>query len=76
MKLQADCPLNCHSLSLHPQTGEEEEEASKEKQPQARLESVWNSLQMPDAQRLDMAIKYSCGDFFNKLMEVRLCAVV
>lgn len=48
---------------------EEEEENNKEKQPQHRLETVWNSLQMPDALRLDMAIKYSCGEFFSKLTE-------
>ena len=58
-------------MHVHPQGGDEEEE-SKEKLPQARLESVWNSLQMPDSQRLDMAIKYSCGEFFAKLMEVRI----
>ena len=62
-------------MRVHPQGGDEEEE-SKEKLPQARLESVWNSLQMPDSQRLDMAIKYSCGEFFAKLMEVRECAPV
>nr|KAG5696309.1 hypothetical protein BaRGS_027919 [Batillaria attramentaria] len=49
--------------------GDEEDENSKEKQPQQRLEAVWNSLQMPDALRLDMAIKYSCGDFFSRLQE-------
>ncbi|XP_076443438.1 coiled-coil domain-containing protein 87-like isoform X3 [Babylonia areolata] len=52
------------------ETGEEEEEeGSGERQPQERLEAVWSSLQMPDAQRLDMAIKYSCDAFFNRLLE-------
>lgn len=52
------------------QMGEEaNDEGSKEKEPQNRLEAVWNSLQMPDALRLDMAIKYSCGEFFSRLIE-------
>ncbi|CAH1796761.1 unnamed protein product [Owenia fusiformis] len=35
--------------------------------PQDRLERVWASLQMPDAQKLDMAIKYSSHDHFENL---------
>ena len=38
--------------------------------PQDRLERVWNQLEMPDSLKLDMAIKYSCNDFFLKLTEV------
>ena len=33
-------------------------------------------LQISDAQHLDMAIKYSFGDFFSELVEVRVCAVL
>jgi len=40
--------------------------------PQDRLEKVWTNLEMPDSLKLDMAIKYSCNEFFNKLTEVRL----
>lgn len=50
------------------EAGDEEDE-EKEKAPQERLEAVWSSLQMPDAQRLDMAIKYSCDAFFTRLIE-------
>ncbi|KAL4227253.1 Coiled-coil domain-containing protein 87 [Mactra antiquata] len=35
--------------------------------PQDRLERVWTSLEMPDSLKLDMAIKYSCNEFFLKL---------
>ncbi|PVD19306.1 hypothetical protein C0Q70_19793 [Pomacea canaliculata] len=49
--------------------GGKEKEDQKSQNPQVRLERVWNSLLMPDAQRLDMAIKYSCGEFFSKLTE-------
>ncbi|XP_070208925.1 coiled-coil domain-containing protein 87-like isoform X4 [Littorina saxatilis] len=55
-------------MAVTNEVGDDDQE-SKEKQPQFRLEAVWNSLQMPDAQRLDMAIKYSCGEFFSKLIE-------
>lgn len=37
---------------------------------QERLEAVWNSLQMPDHLRLDMAIKYSSNEYADKLVEV------
>ncbi|XP_052280455.1 coiled-coil domain-containing protein 87-like isoform X2 [Dreissena polymorpha] len=37
--------------------------------PQDRLEQVWNNLEMPDSLKLDMAIKYSCNEFFSKLAE-------
>ncbi|XP_041374229.1 coiled-coil domain-containing protein 87-like [Gigantopelta aegis] len=37
--------------------------------PQERLEKVWSHLQMPDKEKLDMAVKYSCDDFFKKLSE-------
>lgn len=37
--------------------------------PQDRLEKVWTSLEMPDGLKLDMAIKYSCNEFFTKLNE-------
>lgn len=37
--------------------------------PQDRLEKVWTSLEMPDSLKLDMAIKYSCNDFYVKLSE-------
>ena len=46
------------------------EEAKKGPPPQERLESIWQQLNMPDALRLDMAIKYSCNEHFNKLNEV------
>ncbi|KAJ8029847.1 Coiled-coil domain-containing protein 87 [Holothuria leucospilota] len=36
---------------------------------QERLEAVWNSLQMPDHMRLDMAIKYSSNEYADKLIE-------
>ncbi|KAH9488553.1 hypothetical protein Btru_061809 [Bulinus truncatus] len=36
---------------------------------QDRLEYVWQKLHVPDSQRLDMAIKYSCNEYFNKLSE-------
>ncbi|PIK61283.1 putative coiled-coil domain-containing protein, partial [Apostichopus japonicus] len=36
---------------------------------QERLEAVWNSLQMPDHLRLDMAIKYSSNEYADKLVE-------
>ena len=39
---------------------------------QERLEKVWASLEMPDSQKLDMAIKYSCNEFYLKLEEVGL----
>ncbi|XP_069138063.1 coiled-coil domain-containing protein 87-like isoform X2 [Argopecten irradians] len=38
--------------------------------PQDRLEKVWKSLEMPDSHRLDMAIKYSCNEFYSRLFEV------
>ena len=38
--------------------------------PQDRLEKVWKSLEMPDSHKLDMAIKYSCNEFYSKLFEV------
>ena len=38
--------------------------------PQDRLERVWTLLCMPDAQRLDMAIKYSAEPYSNNLLEV------
>ena len=44
--------------------------------PQDRLERVWASLQMPDAHKLDMAIKYSSDDFHHKLEEVRQLPVL
>jgi len=37
--------------------------------PQDRLERVWTLLCMPDAQRLDMAIKYSAEPYSNNLLE-------
>lgn len=37
--------------------------------PQDRLEKVWSSLEMPDSLKLDMAIKYSCNEFYIKLNE-------
>ncbi|KAL9986945.1 hypothetical protein ACROYT_G001163 [Oculina patagonica] len=37
--------------------------------PQDRLERVWTLLCMPDAQRLDMAIKYSAEPYSNSLLE-------
>ncbi|KAL3867400.1 hypothetical protein ACJMK2_044605 [Sinanodonta woodiana] len=40
--------------------------------PQERLERVWKNLEMPDSQKLDMAIKYSCNEFYNKLSEAIL----
>lgn len=46
-----------------------EEAAKKVPPPQERLEQVWQQLQMPDNLRLDMAIKYSCNNYFNKLTE-------
>ncbi|KAK0060254.1 coiled-coil domain-containing protein 87-like isoform X1 [Biomphalaria pfeifferi] len=36
---------------------------------QDRLENVWQKLYVPDSQRLDMAIKYSCNGYFNQLSE-------
>ena len=38
--------------------------------PQDRLEKVWSSLEMPDGLKLDMAIKYSCNEFYIRLNEV------
>ncbi|XP_050401287.1 coiled-coil domain-containing protein 87, partial [Patella vulgata] len=35
--------------------------------PQDRLEKVWTALHMPDGLKLDMAIKYSCNEFFLQL---------
>lgn len=40
--------------------------------PQERLEEVWLQLRMPDAQRLDMAIKYSGTEWFSRLEDVRV----
>ncbi|WAQ98366.1 CCD87-like protein [Mya arenaria] len=37
--------------------------------PQERLEKVWTNLEMPDGLKLDMAIKYSCNEFFMKLAQ-------
>ncbi|XP_060581199.1 coiled-coil domain-containing protein 87-like isoform X2 [Ruditapes philippinarum] len=37
--------------------------------PQDRLEKVWTALEMPDSLKLDMAIKYSCNEFYTKLAE-------
>ena len=37
---------------------------------QERLDRVWSLLCMPDALRLDMAIKYSSETYFDKLDEV------
>ncbi|XP_076102299.1 coiled-coil domain-containing protein 87-like isoform X4 [Mytilus galloprovincialis] len=37
--------------------------------PQERLEKVWNSLEMPDNFRLDMAIKYSSNEYYVKMNE-------
>ncbi|XP_053405914.1 uncharacterized protein LOC123566374 isoform X2 [Mercenaria mercenaria] len=45
------------------------EEAEVPLTPQDRLEKVWTSLEMPDNLKLDMAIKYSCNEFFTKLAE-------
>ncbi|KAL8616651.1 hypothetical protein ACOMHN_031633 [Nucella lapillus] len=56
-------------LALNSEVGDEEEDSGVRK-PQERLETVWTSLQMPNAQRLDMAIKYSCDSFFSRLAEV------
>lgn len=39
--------------------------------PQERLERIWMLLCMPDAQRLDMAIKYSAEPYSTRLIEVR-----
>ena len=39
---------------------------------QDRLERIWTLLYMPDAQRLDMAIKYSAEPYSAKLLEVRV----
>ncbi|XP_078607663.1 coiled-coil domain-containing protein 87-like isoform X4 [Branchiostoma floridae x Branchiostoma japonicum] len=36
---------------------------------QERLEKVWSDLQMPDGQKLDMAIKYSSDAYIGKLPE-------
>ncbi|XP_019626876.1 PREDICTED: coiled-coil domain-containing protein 87-like isoform X3 [Branchiostoma belcheri] len=36
---------------------------------QERLEKVWSDLQMPDGQKLDMAIKYSSDAYISKLPE-------
>ncbi|XP_071795069.1 coiled-coil domain-containing protein 87-like [Asterias amurensis] len=36
---------------------------------QDRLEDIWTSLQMPDAHKLDMAIKYSSDDHMDKLQD-------
>ncbi|XP_064609206.1 coiled-coil domain-containing protein 87-like [Liolophura sinensis] len=47
--------------SASPQAGE------KTIPPQERLEQVWNALLMPDALRLDMAIKYSGNDCYQQL---------
>ncbi len=38
--------------------------------PQDRLEKVWQSLQMPDGLKLDMAIKYSSDEYMSRLEEV------
>ncbi|RUS82792.1 hypothetical protein EGW08_009456 [Elysia chlorotica] len=46
-----------------------EKASKKAPPPQERLEKVWHQLQMPDNLRLDMAIKYSCNNYFNKLTE-------
>lgn len=46
-----------------------EMEAEAPPTPQDRLEKVWTSLEMPDSLKLDMAIKYSCNEFFLKLNE-------
>lgn len=37
--------------------------------PQERLEKVWNTLEMPDNLRLDMAIKYSSNEYYVKMFE-------
>lgn len=37
--------------------------------PQDRLERVWGILGLPDRLRLDMAVKYSCDQFFVKLSD-------
>ncbi|XP_012942801.1 coiled-coil domain-containing protein 87 isoform X2 [Aplysia californica] len=50
-------------------SSEPAEEIKKGPQPQERLESVWQQLLMPDAQRLDMAIKYSCNEYYERLAE-------
>ena len=41
---------------------------------QERLEKVWQLLRMPDAARLDMAIKYSGNTWFSKLEDVSALA--
>ena len=44
---------------------------SKEEEPlQSRLQYVWDTLQMSDSLRLDMAIKYSDRKFSSKLSQV------
>lgn len=43
---------------------------------QDRLETVWQSLKVPDSQRLDMAIKYSCNEYFSQLSEVCLITTI
>lgn len=44
---------------------------TKQKQTtQSKLEHIWNSLQMPDNLRLDMAIKYSSDDHIPLLEDV------
>ncbi|XP_059161508.1 coiled-coil domain-containing protein 87-like isoform X2 [Physella acuta] len=45
------------------------EDVKKVPDAQDRLENVWQSLQVPDSQRLDMAIKYSCNEYFSQLSE-------
>jgi hypothetical protein len=38
--------------------------------PQQRLEKVWALLQMPESQKLDMAIKYSSDQHHSQLNDV------
>ncbi|XP_046358594.2 coiled-coil domain-containing protein 87-like [Haliotis rufescens] len=47
-----------------------EAEFKKPATPQERLERVWACLKMTDSMKLDMAIKYSCNEFFARLDEV------
>ena len=46
------------------------DEAGSAASAQERLEKVWQLLRMPDAARLDMAIKYSGNTWFSKLEDV------
>ncbi|XP_067664459.1 coiled-coil domain-containing protein 87-like [Haliotis asinina] len=59
------------SSTTHSATSKSSEaEFQKPATPQERLEHVWACLKMTDSMKLDMAIKYSCNEFFDRLNEV------